>query len=63
MYGSFDDHMKWWKARSTQIIYDVKDKDSFMKDLQEELEKTRTTRGIPFDSNLLFIRAKGRKHP
>jgi hypothetical protein len=61
VYGDFEAHMKWWKARSTQIICDVKDKDGFMKDLQEELKKIWDGQGIPFDSNLLTIRIKGKK--
>jgi len=61
VYGDFEAHMKWWKARSTQIICDVKDKDRFMKDLQEELKKIWDGQGIPFDSNLLTIRIKGKK--
>ncbi|MBI4180091.1 class I SAM-dependent methyltransferase [bacterium] len=60
VFGSFEDHMKWWKARSSQVICDVKDRESFMKDLREELEKTRTERGIPFDSNLLHIKVWGK---
>jgi ubiquinone/menaquinone biosynthesis C-methylase UbiE len=60
VYGNFDDHMKWWKARSAQIISDVKDKEAFMGDLRDELEKTRTPQGIPFDSNLLHIAVRGK---
>ena len=32
IYGSFEEHMKWWKARSEQIIAEVKNKEGFMSD-------------------------------
>jgi ubiquinone/menaquinone biosynthesis C-methylase UbiE len=59
VYGTFDDHMKWWTARSTPVIADVKDKARFMIDLREELEKTATPKGIPFDTAYLWIRVRG----
>ena len=31
LYGTFEEHMKWWKARSEQIISEVENKDQFMK--------------------------------
>jgi ubiquinone/menaquinone biosynthesis C-methylase UbiE len=54
-YGTFDDHMKWWTARSTPVIAEVKDKNRFMEDLREELEKTNTKKGIPFDLAYYWI--------
>ena len=50
--------MKWWKARSEQIIADVKNKKEFMKDLKKELEKIKETNGIPFDLSVLYINLK-----
>ena len=58
IYGSFDEHMKWWKARSEQIISEVKNKNVFMKDLEKELEKIREKNGIPFDLSVLYINLK-----
>ena len=60
VYGEFEDHMKWWTARSTPVIAEVEDKDRFMNDLREELEKTRTGKGIPFDTAYFGITAKGK---
>jgi len=57
VYETFDEHMKWWKARSTQIIADVADVDKFMEDLRVELEQTQDQNGIPFDASFLWIRA------
>jgi ubiquinone/menaquinone biosynthesis C-methylase UbiE len=59
IYGSFDEHMKWWKARSSPVIAEVKDKEGFMVHLQEELEKAKTEKGIPFDLAYLWINIKG----
>ena len=50
VYGTFDEHMKWWKARSSPVIAEVKDKEKFMRDLKEEMEKINTPQGIPFDT-------------
>ena len=61
VYGSFDEHMKWWKARSTQIIAEVKDVQHFMSDLQSELEKIEEPDGIPFDSAFLWIKVRGKR--
>ena len=58
VFGSFDEHMKWWKARSTPVIAEVEDKDRFMIDLQAELEMIATDQGIPFDSACYWITAK-----
>ena len=60
VYGTFDEHMKWWKARSSPVIAEVEDKDRFMIDLREELEKIDTARGIPFDTAYYWITAKAR---
>lgn len=59
VYGSFEDHMKWWKARSTPVIAEVKNKEGFFHDLQEELEKTRVGSGIPFDTACFWIKIVG----
>ena len=47
--------MKWWRARSTQIISEVKNKETFMKDLKIELEKINEINGIPFDLSVLHL--------
>ena len=52
--------MKWWKARSTPVIAEVEDKDTFMDNLRVELEKTRKDEGIPFDSAYLWIKVRGK---
>ncbi len=58
IYGTFEEHMKWWKARSTQIIAQVKDKDQFLEDLRDEFKKMTTDKGIPFDNAYLEITVK-----
>ena len=58
IYGTFDEHMKWWKARSEQIIAEVKNKDDFMNDLKNKLEAINTNKGIPFDLSVLYINLK-----
>jgi len=58
VYGTFDEHMKWWTARSTPVIAEVKDKNRFMVDLREELEKIGTEKGIPFDTAYYWITAE-----
>jgi ubiquinone/menaquinone biosynthesis C-methylase UbiE len=60
VYGSFDEHMKWWKARSSPVIAEVKDRESFMLDLRGELEKMDTGKGIPFDTEYLWITLKNK---
>ena len=55
IYGSCKEHIKWWKARSLQIISEINDKKLFIKDLKEELNKLKTTKGIPFNLRLLEI--------
>ena len=60
VYGTFDNHMKWWTARSTPVIAEVADKKAFMSDLRDELEKTRTSKGIPFDTAYFWITIRGR---
>jgi len=60
IYGTFAEHMKWWKARSTTVIADVKDKTTFMQDLETEMNKISTPRGIPFDSSCFWIKLRGR---
>ena len=55
VYGTFDEHMKWWSARSTPVIAEVEDKEAFMKDLRDELDKTNTNQGIPFDTAYFHI--------
>ena len=58
IFGNFDEHMKWWKSRSEQIISEIENKDSFLIDLKVELEKINTKNGIPFDLSLLNINIK-----
>ena len=60
VYGSFDDHMKWWTARSAPVILEVADKVGFMVDLRRELEATQMDQGIPFDASFLWIEADGK---
>lgn len=60
VYGDFDEHMKWWKARSAPVIADVEDKEAFMADLSEELEKIREPEGIPFDTAYFWINIRGK---
>ncbi len=55
IYGSCEEHIKWWKARSLQIISEVKNKKLFINDLKKELKKSNTSKGIPFDLKLLEI--------
>jgi len=55
IYGSCNDHLKWWKARSLQIISEVKNKKLFIKNLKTELNKYKKNKGIPFDLSLLEI--------
>ena len=55
VYGSFDEHMKWWTARSSPVIAEVEDKARFMDDLRDELEKMRDEQGIPFDTAYHWI--------
>ena len=54
VYGSFEDHMKWWKARSSPVISEVKDKERFIEDLRDELKKNRDKKGIPFPNVSFF---------
>jgi hypothetical protein len=42
------------------VIAEVEDKDRFMLDLREELERTGTDEGIPFDSAYLWITVRGK---
>jgi ubiquinone/menaquinone biosynthesis C-methylase UbiE len=59
-YGSFEDHMTWWKARSSPVIAEVEDKDAFILDLKDELEKLQGEKGIPFDSACYWISVRGK---
>ena len=52
--------MKWWVARSEQIIQEVEDKDIFMDDLETELNRLDTGHGIPFDLSVLCLRLEER---
>lgn len=60
VYGGFDDHMKWWTARSTPVIAEVEDKPRFMDDLRRELEATDQGSGIPFDTAYLWVTVTSR---
>jgi ubiquinone/menaquinone biosynthesis C-methylase UbiE len=53
--GTFDEHMKWWEARSAPVIASVKNKTQFMEDLRHELEQTKVEKGIPFDCSYHWI--------
>ena len=48
-------HIKWWKARSFQMISEVKDKELFINTLKNELNKYKKKKGIVFDLSLLEI--------
>ena len=55
IYGNCTQHIKWWKARSLQIISEIKNKKLFIDALKKELDKFKTKKGIPFDLSLLEI--------
>ena len=55
IYGNCNDHMKWWEARSLQIISEIKNKKLFIENLKKEMNKFKTKKGIPFDLSLLEI--------
>jgi len=55
IYGNCNDHIKWWKARSLQIISEIKNKKLFINTLKKELDNFKTKKGIPFDLSLLEI--------
>ena len=55
IYGSTNDHIKWWKARSLQIISEIHNKELFIQDLKSEFNKFIKTKGIPFDLSLLEL--------
>ena len=55
IYGNCNDHIKWWKARSLQIISEIKNKKLFIDTLKKELGNFKTKKGIPFDLSLLEI--------
>jgi ubiquinone/menaquinone biosynthesis C-methylase UbiE len=57
VHGTFEQHMKWWTARSAPVIHEVEDKPQFMDDLRREMEATETADGIPFDASFLWIEA------
>ena len=58
IYGSYNEHMHWWHARSLQFISEIKNKDYFMKSLKKEFQKIKTKKGIPFDLSVLCINLK-----
>ena len=55
IYGNCNDHIKWWKARSLQIISEIKNKKLFIETLKKELNNFKTKKGVPFDLSLLEI--------
>jgi len=55
IYGNCNDHIEWWKARSLQIISEIKNKKLFIDTLKKELDNFKTKKGIPFDLSLLEI--------
>jgi len=60
VYGTFEEHMRWWKARSTPVISEVKDKEQFFIDLRVAMERRANGKRIPFDAAFLFITVTGR---
>jgi len=62
IYGSSDDHLKWWEARSLQIISEVKNKKLFIQNFKEELVKFKNNKRIPFDLSLLEIHLSKKKN-
>ncbi|MHB8065909.1 MAG: class I SAM-dependent methyltransferase [Ruminiclostridium sp.] len=58
IYGSFEEHMMWWKARSSAIIHEIKDIDTFMKDLESAMKEIEIAEGIPFDLSCLVLSIK-----
>ena len=44
------------------LVAEIEDKDRFMDDLREELEKIRSDKGIPFDTAYLWITARSKKN-
>lgn len=59
IHGTFEDHMKWWKARSSAIIAEVEDQEAFFEDLRTELNAMATEQGVPFDLSCLCLSLKG----
>ncbi|MBF0141973.1 MAG: class I SAM-dependent methyltransferase [Magnetococcales bacterium] len=55
VHASFEEHMRWWQARAATVFATVRDKEKFLGDLREELEKTATDQGIPFDSVTITV--------
>ncbi len=55
IYGNCNEHIKWWKARSLQIISEIKNKKLFINSLKNELNKFKNKKGVPFDLSLLEI--------
>jgi ubiquinone/menaquinone biosynthesis C-methylase UbiE len=55
VFGTFEQHMAWWLARSSPIIAEVADRNQFMADLRAELLRLDTEAGIPFDASYLWI--------
>ena len=55
IYGTCNEHLKWWKARSLQIISEIENKKMFIKNLKKELNKFTNKKRIPFDLSLLEI--------
>ncbi len=55
VFGTFEQHMAWWLARSSPVIAAVADRAGFMADLRTELSRLGTETGIPFDTSYLWI--------
>lgn len=55
IYATFEEHMMWWKARSSAIIHEIKDIESFMRDLELEMKYIENQKGIPFDLSCLIV--------
>ena len=60
LWGTADEHLAWWQARSTPVIAEVADKAAFLRDLRAELESVNTPQGIPFDTSVLKIEFEGK---
>mgnify|MGYP003700408205 CR=1 FL=1 len=54
--ATFDDHMKWWRARSMPVVADIEDIDAFHATLREELEALAVDGMITFDAAFLKVR-------
>jgi ubiquinone/menaquinone biosynthesis C-methylase UbiE len=61
LYGTVEDYLALWKARSRPVICEVKDQDLFFRQLREELKTLSEEKGVPFDISYLCLEARRRK--